>query len=580
MKIADNDQGSVNVLVEPLKCGGWADRLAIVVLEPVLSLPEFPPQVSGEEGRTGDETSMKMLVRQLEEQLSITHEQLQATSEQLETSHEGFMSANEEMMSINEEFQSANEELQSTNEELETSKEELQALNEELVTVNAELQGKVEELNQATSDMENLLTSSEIATLFLDRRMNIKGYTPAVAGIFNLIPADIGRPFRHLAGKIDWPTLTQDAETVLAGQPFAERAVTSLDRGRCYLKRILPYRTQQGDIDGIVVTFIDITEHKKAEEALRESEKRYHSLFENMMEGFAFCKMLYDDQGSPVDFVYLDVNNAFVRLTGLEHVKGKKVTEVIPGIRESSLDLFEIYNRVALTGEPEKFEIEFKPLSAWFSISVYSMEREYFVAVFDDISERKRAEDALRDSQRQNEFLAHILEVASQPFSVGYPDGRLGLFNHAFEQLTGYTGDELRSINWNDTLTPSEWREIEHDKLEELHRTCQPVRYEKEYLRKDGSRVPIELLVHLDADLDGKPLYYYAFVNDITGRKRAEEEIRRRVEELSANNEELTRFNSASVGRELRMIELKKEINELNVQTGQPPRYQLDFKEG
>jgi PAS domain S-box-containing protein len=188
-------------------------------------------------------------------------------------------------------------------------------------------------------------------------------------------------------------------------------------------------------------------------------------------------------------------------------------------------------------------------------------------------------DEALRDSQQQNEFLAHILEVASQPFSVGYPDGRLGLFNHAFEQLTGYTGDELRLIDWNDTLTPSEWREIEHDKLEELHRTCQPVRYEKEYLRKDGSRVPIELLVHLDADLDGKPEYYYAFVTDITRRKRADEEIRRRVEELRASNEELTRFNRVTVGREMRMIQLKKEVNELCVQTGQPLRYSLDFVE-
>ena len=214
---------TVNVLVEPLAAGPRIREAGDGHLRAGSPRRRVPRASDGSEALPGDESSRDMLIRQLEEQLRITHEQLQATSEQLETSNEGFMSANEELMSINEEFQSTNEELQSTNEELETSKEELQALNEELVTVNAELQGKVEELNQANSDMENLLTSSEIATIFLDRQLNIKRFTPAMAAIFNLIPADIGRPFRHLAGKIDWPTFTRDAETVLAGQPFAER---------------------------------------------------------------------------------------------------------------------------------------------------------------------------------------------------------------------------------------------------------------------------------------------------------------------------------------------------------------------
>src|SRR6185369_3843784 len=151
------------------------------------------------------------------------------------------------------------------------------------VTVNAELHGKVEELNQANSDMENLLASSEIATIFLDRKLNIKGFTPSVAGVFNLISADIGRPFRHLAGKIDWPTLTHDVELVLAGHPFAEREVTRLDRERCYLKRIFPYRTQEGSIDGVVITFIDITERKRMEDALKESEQRVRLKLESII---------------------------------------------------------------------------------------------------------------------------------------------------------------------------------------------------------------------------------------------------------------------------------------------------------
>src|SRR5208337_2804238 len=164
------------------------------------------------------------------------------------------------------EFQSTNEELQSTNEELETSKEELQALNEELVTVNSELQGKVEELNQSNSDMENLFASSETAAIFLDRSLIIKRFSPAMAAIFNLIPADIGRPFRHLAGTIDWSGLPHDAQAVLEKLVPIEREVTALGDGRSFIMRVLPYRTTDGRIDGIVVTLIDITERKHMEE--------------------------------------------------------------------------------------------------------------------------------------------------------------------------------------------------------------------------------------------------------------------------------------------------------------------------
>jgi diguanylate cyclase (GGDEF)-like protein/PAS domain S-box-containing protein len=135
--------------------------------------------------------------------------------------------------------------------------------------------------------------------------------------------------------------------------------------------------------------------HKRTE-ALQESEKRYRSLFENMFEGFAYCRMLYDDKERPIDFIYLDVNAAFERLTGLADVTGKKVTEAIPGVKESTPELFEIYGRVALTGNPEKFEIDFKPLAKQLSISIYSPEKGYFVAVFDDVTERKSYEDKLK----------------------------------------------------------------------------------------------------------------------------------------------------------------------------------------
>ena len=136
-------------------------------------------------------------------------------------------------------------------------------------------------------------------------------------------------------------------------------------------------------------------ERQRAKEALCESEARFRSLFENMLEGFAYCRMLFE-QDRPRDFICLHVNNAFERLTGLKNVVGRKVTEVIPGIRESNPELFEIYGRAALTGQPEKFETYVARLGIWFSISVYSPIRGHFVAAFDNITERKRAEEKIR----------------------------------------------------------------------------------------------------------------------------------------------------------------------------------------
>ncbi|HJV66903.1 MAG TPA: CheR family methyltransferase [Geomonas sp.] len=313
---------AVNVVVEPVEAPQSAGRLALVVFQPAALPPAPVASVPAEESDGGN----VQLVRHLEEQLRVTHEQLQATTEQLDSCHEGFLSANEELMSINEEFQSANEELQSTNEELETSKEELQALNEELSTLNSELQGTVEELNQANTDMENLLTSSATVTIFLDRGLNIKGFTPAFAALFNLIRSDLGRPFRHLAGKIDWPSFQQDAGSVLAGEPFAEREVSTLDGQRCYLKRLAPYRTQDGRIDGVVVTFIDITDRKEMEEALRESEQRVRLKLSSILspEGELGSLELGDILDAPGLQSLMDDFYQLTRLPmGLLDIKGK-----------------------------------------------------------------------------------------------------------------------------------------------------------------------------------------------------------------------------------------------------------------
>ncbi len=188
--------------------------------------------------------------RQVEQELQETKERLQSTIEELETANEEFRSSNEELLSVNEE-------LQSTNEELETSKEELQSVNEELQTVNAELASKIEELDRSNSDLNNLLQSTEIATVFLDRNLVIRSFTPAVTKIFSLIPSDRGRPLTDIVSRIDYQDLQADVHAVFERDEAIERALRLADGEDHYLVRILPYRGRADAIEGVAITFVE-----------------------------------------------------------------------------------------------------------------------------------------------------------------------------------------------------------------------------------------------------------------------------------------------------------------------------------
>jgi two-component system CheB/CheR fusion protein len=205
-------------------------------------------------------------VTRLEDELQHTKEQLRLTIEQYETS-------TEELRASNEELQAINEELRSATEELETSKEELQSVNEELTTVNQEYREKIEEVGRANSDLQNLMASTDIGTIFLDRGFQIKRYTPRAQELFNIVGADIGRPLQHFTHKLDYDSLPADAQEVLRTLQTVEREVHSSD-GSWYLARLLPYRTLDDKIDGVVLTFIDITSRRRVEEQLREQAAR------------------------------------------------------------------------------------------------------------------------------------------------------------------------------------------------------------------------------------------------------------------------------------------------------------------
>ena len=255
LKVKDNGGWRIiDLTVKPLNLTEAATGMLLVVFE------EKPPaavkkRAAGKQ-TTGQKPGKRLEV--IEEELKYTKENLQITIEELETS-------NEELQSTNEELQSTNEELQSANEELETSKEEQQSLNEELVTVNAELQEKIDALTLANNDMHNLLDSVEVPTIFLDTQLKIKRFTTQATEVINVIDTDIGRPLHHIASKLNYEQLAANAQDVLKTLVHKEIQVQT-EEGRWYLMRILPYRTVDNVIDGVVIIFMDTHEQRMAHE--------------------------------------------------------------------------------------------------------------------------------------------------------------------------------------------------------------------------------------------------------------------------------------------------------------------------
>ena len=250
---------AVDLTVQPLEEPEALRGMVMIVFTDVATPPETKPT-----GRTQRAPARNVQVAELERDLEQARQELQTTREEMQTSQE-------ELKSTNEELQSTNEELQSTNEELTTSKEEMQSLNEELQTVNNELQAKVDDLSRTNNDMKNLLDSTDIATLFLDNALCVRRFTSQTTKITQLIASDVGRPITDIASDLFYPELAEDVRQVLRTLVRAEKQVAARD-GRWFTVRILPYRTLENMIDGVVITFVDITVSKTLEAELRQTQ--------------------------------------------------------------------------------------------------------------------------------------------------------------------------------------------------------------------------------------------------------------------------------------------------------------------
>jgi two-component system, chemotaxis family, CheB/CheR fusion protein len=393
------------VTIRPVKTGGSGSSdtpLYLIVMEQTQ-----PEQVAHTEViPTGDESGVSALnadarIAALQQELRAKEEYLQTTNEELET-------ANEELKSSNEEMQSVNEELQSTNEELETSKEELQSVNEELSTVNAELHTKVADFTRANNDMNNLLAGTGIATVFVDHGLHILRFTPAATRIINLIQSDIGRPVGHLVSNLaDYDSLSADTQAVLDTLVPKEREVQTT-AGVWYSMRILPYRTLDNVIEGAVITFVDINALKQVQEALRQSQQKFTSVFEKISSGAVLATL--------PDGVIVDANEAFERIFGC--ARQELIGRTFPEWRLTPIQLTELLQRGSITDA----EIELRTKSGEVRAFLNSMdlieigEQKHALSVLQDITTRKRAEVALSEGQaglgEELDTLAKLHELA------------------------------------------------------------------------------------------------------------------------------------------------------------------------
>jgi two-component system CheB/CheR fusion protein len=425
-----------------------------------------------------DEAQQTALVRQLENEVRRLREQLQASFEEYESSSEELKASNEELQSINEEYRSATE-------ELETSKEELQSINEELQTVNNELKNKLEEISRSHSDLENLMASTEIAMLFLDRELRIRHYTPGMQELFNIMPGDRGRPIRHLTHTLQYSQFLEDAEEVLRTLIPIEREVQG-EHGGWFLLRMRPYRTVEDRIDGVIFTFTDVTRLKQAETALVELNATLEQRVEERTRGLDEANQKLNQardmfyalfHANPIptaftgleDGVFINVNVEFLTYFGLqrEDIIGHSAQEFNLGLPpQTGRDLI---TRIKDEGTVRNYEAEIRhpsgeARSILASIQYVNLDNtDALITAFTDITDRVRAEQQVRalaseltaTEQTERHRIAQILhdDLQQRLFAVqmqlsflkeAYEKNDLKKFEIDFPQLEGWLAESIK----------------------------------------------------------------------------------------------------------------------------------------
>lgn len=548
----------VNIEVIPLK--NLRERCFLILFEDAESAPRVPrptaePDLKTTRRRNRKEESDRL--SELERELAETLDYLQSIQEQHEAT-------NEELQASNEEVQSANEELQSINEELETSKEELESANEELTTVNDEMAHRNAELNQANSDLVNFQASTKIAILLLGRDLTVRRFSAQAEKQFNVLNTDIGRPVRNIRHDLELSDLEDFIGDVIANVHEREREVRDKN-GRWYSLRVRPYITLDNEVDGAVLVLLDIDALKRAleyaEAIIRTVREPLLVLDENLRVRTANRSFYEEFQVSPAE-----TENRFIYDLGNRQW-------AIPKLRTALEEILPESN------EFQNFEVEHDFESIGHRTMLLNARRlaqqsngaHLILLAIEDVTQRRLRTEALRKWE-------YIFNHAGWAVAASNPEtDLLELVNPAFARMHGYTVPELIGRSLADTLAPESKAEFATH-VRRAHEEGDYV-YESIHVSKDGTKFPV--LTHVTAlkDPSGRVLYRAATFQDISDRKQAEEALQQGHADLQQHAEELGRFNKAAVGRELRMIELKKEINELCRRHGESERYELEFEQ-
>lgn len=387
--MSNNIEHKIRLTVKPFHNVMGGQTLILIVFEDLpLESKEKKEHTSASSGVNED-----LRIAELEQELQLKENYILSTFDDLET-------ANQEVKLVNQDLMSANEELQSTNEELETSKEELQSINEELTTVNTEVQRKNEELSITVNDLNNFLTSTEIATIFLNLDLQIRRFTPTINTIFNLLPGDIGRPIQHFVSNLAYDKMISDCRNVL--DTLNSRTVeVQTHQGVWYLMNIRPYRTVENMIDGLVITFVDITVQKESEEARRLSV---------LLRDSNDAIVVFDFVGNIISW-----NQGATLLYGWSESEGLRmnIQKIIPP--EKNDEMRKIIQRIAAGQKVNSFETERLARDGqrklvWATMTVLFNEsgKPIRIATTErDISERKQAERSMRFKNRALTSLQH-----------------------------------------------------------------------------------------------------------------------------------------------------------------------------
>jgi two-component system CheB/CheR fusion protein len=485
---------------------------------------------------------------QLQAELQLTQQRLQAMREEYETTVE-------ELRAANEELQSSNEEYRSTLEELETSKEELQSVNEELQSVNQEMSGRVEEITQANSDLQNLFAATEIATLFLDYELRVKRYTPHASALFNLMPTDRGRPISHLRTNLAYATLEVDAQRVLSTLVPLEREVEGTE-GRWFLVGVRPYRTIQDKIDGVVITCVDISAIKSAEEALQGSEER----LKTALKASHMMAMMGSWDWDPAQD-HVVATDTLTNVLGL--LPNQSVTDsaaLFALVHPEDADRHHTLVQEAIA-QGQNWHDEFRVIRPCDSRTVWVEERASILqdpvsgkrqirGMTWDITARKEAEIALRhNEERLRVTLASIVDHAIITLDVA---GIITEWNPGAEEIFGYSAAEAIGQYAGLIFTPEDRARGAPEREIEQARTTGRAADERWHIRRDGSRVFMSgVLVPLQGDtITG----YVKVARDLTERRQLEERLEAMVEERTLQVRELVTQLTMSEQEERRRI--------------------------